>query len=59
MGKKILMFQSHAGSIEASLAGPERPGAGPFQSHAGSIEATKPTSGFRIPFPVSIPRWFD
>jgi len=34
-----LMFQSHAGSIEAApIAGPMRP-AWEFQSHAGSIEA--------------------
>ena len=52
-------FQSHAGSIEASLAGkPPRPLAG-FQSHAGSIEAREPAVGGALRIAVSIPRWFD
>ena len=33
------MFQSHAGSIEASGGGDGREWAATFQSHAGSIEA--------------------
>ena len=36
-------FQSHAGSIEATLRGPGVSGLFPFQSHAGSIEAKSGT----------------
>ena len=38
-GPAFLVFQSHAGSIEAGRKQGSAPGEDPFQSHAGSIEA--------------------
>jgi len=55
----ILEFQSHAGSIEAPEFRLGIFGLVLFQSHAGSIEATSALGVFRVPAPVSIPRWFD
>ena len=52
-------FQSHAGSIEATLSELGGRPASAFQSHAGSIEALIPPTHIRVPFIVSIPRWFD
>ena len=47
MGKMFkFMFQSHAGSIEASAGMKAIPAASAFQSHAGSIEARRSCGGF-------------
>ena len=40
-GLRSLLFQSHAGSIEAKDEGQSVLGQAPFQSHAGSIEASE------------------
>ena len=55
----VLLFQSHAGSIEAIVATLGGALDQTFQSHAGSIEARGDRSRSAWPIWVSIPRWFD
>ena len=57
--RRNILFQSHAGSIEADLARANLPTEPLFQSHAGSIEAHGERFEFTNNLPVSIPRWFD
>jgi len=54
-----LVFQSHAGSIEAPIIFYRWRLVSSFQSHAGSIEAGHAVSRQSTRSAVSIPRWFD